>query len=557
MMKKITFQSLMNIKKVNCSFHLINMAMPFMSHQADQNISLKNIILRKEINLMEDQYYVNFKRNLVFYNYEKQQFVDMDELYSLQTNLLHLNEEYVPQDCPLIIKVKVQLFYHEFRKIKQFLENIQQQKQIFEETIQQEKNELSKQTEILNQFQSELQQLKQLYPIKVTYPQVDVAFLYSHPIIKPKEPDPERVQPVSYFREIQEIRFKTQEEQKKLTCLILCATEENLREALKYNPKIIHIMSHGDKSNEKGYFLQFENECLEYQLTTDQIQRIFGARKDLQLVILSSCHSGEIAQRLKTFAPTIAVQAQYKMYDEASIWYSAALYQQLLKKKSLEESHNIAKKETVEILRDRSLSCCCSHTHNKTCQYKYCLTHDYNCQCENRKHLKHKWEPNNKCSIEKFVYDYFSGEQLDKLKRKLDYQSKKGNGELKICCCEISNLLLNDNEEFEQVEHNESEKFQIFSQMPTTEEIFNEAQEGEFTVMNQLALEEAYDFVGWFKDVVTVYKQLGGEINANKRKIILLYVDGEYRPKMQSVMKDFALKASKYFIVKYIINLGT
>ena len=42
--------------------------------------------------------------------------------------------------------------------------------------------------------------------------------------------------------------------------------------------------------------------------------------------------------------------------------------------------------------------------------------------------------------------------------------------------------------------------------MPTNEEILNEAEEGMFTVVNEFALEEEYDFVGWLQDIVTVYK---------------------------------------------------
>lgn len=104
------------------------------------------------------------------------------------------------------------------------------------------------------------------------------------------------------------------------------------------------------------------------------------------------------------------------MGDEASIYYTAALYQQLLKKKSLEESHNIAKKETVDILRDNIFSCCCSHAHNKTCLYtKFapCLPHNYDCNCKNRLYLKHKWELYNKCSIRSLLYSVFEGKELE------------------------------------------------------------------------------------------------------------------------------------------------
>lgn len=68
--------------------------------------------------------------------------------------------------------------------------------------------------------------------------------------------------------------------------------------------------------------------------------------------------------------------------------------------------------------------------------------------------------------------------------------------------------------------------------MPTNEEILNEAEEGMFTVVNEFALEEEYDFIGWLQDIVTVYKQLGEQIYAKDRQIIILYLDGEYRPKI-------------------------
>lgn len=49
--------------------------------------------------------------------------------------------------------------------------------------------------------------------------------------------------------------------------------------------------------------------------------------KNLKLVILSCCHSGEIAKMISQYAPTIAVDAKLKMLDEAGVEYSGALYE--------------------------------------------------------------------------------------------------------------------------------------------------------------------------------------------------------------------------------------
>ncbi len=75
---------------------------------------------------------------------------------------------------------------------------------------------------------------------------------------------------------------------------IKVATVMNMIKIFTKNPKILHIICHGDyDKNENEFYLAFENEKAELdKVITSRLKEVFGKKNtSLKLVFINACHS--------------------------------------------------------------------------------------------------------------------------------------------------------------------------------------------------------------------------------------------------------------------------
>lgn len=92
-----------------------------------------------------------------------------------------------------------------------------------------------------------------------------------------------------------------------------------MHKAVHEDPKIIHFIGHGAQEQEsQKYYLAFEANGWLKKIYQNELQDIFEISNgqnntNLKLVILSCCHSGEIAKKLQEAGvpAVIAVSSEY------------------------------------------------------------------------------------------------------------------------------------------------------------------------------------------------------------------------------------------------------
>ncbi|CAK68073.1 unnamed protein product (macronuclear) [Paramecium tetraurelia] len=491
-----------------------------------------------------------------FYNYITQQFVDIFDLLCMENTFIKLDGQFWFKDenalQPLIIRLRVQIHYQEYQRFQHFLENIELEKKNLYNSIEKAKAELTINYDNLNNFKMRVNQLKQCYQIQPQYPEIDIAILYSHPLVNQNQ---KRVNPVQYYDDISNFKKRISALNKKVTYLITQATKENLRWVLKYNPKIIHIIAHGENdTNQLNQYLQFENNCTDDFVYREDLQLIMKDSKK-SLVFLACCYAGEIAKNIQQYATTIAVDKELKMLDDAGILYFSSLYENLLEKKTLQESHEEAKKKVEVELGEKNYQCCHSHSHRQTCKDVFGKTNDLcfgdktQCECKKKSanlikdRLSHLWgpDPKDQCKevCEVILQQIKDQSQRELVKMKLDEFAE--DGVLRVCCCELAEKLMDDS--FTFIQHTESEKFQIFSQSSSQSQIFNQVEDGNLIELNQLSWEEQY-FIAWKRDAKTIFHKLSEIFYTNKRQILKICA-GHSKGEMHVV--KFAHQVSKYF----------
>ncbi|CAD8101481.1 unnamed protein product [Paramecium primaurelia] len=503
-------------------------------------------------NFIKEEKIVKGKLIFTFYNYITQQFVDIYDLLCTDNNFIKLDGQFWFKDensiSPLIIRLKLQIYYQEYLKYQNLLENIELEKNNLQGNIEKAKTEQRINNENFVNFKMKVNQLKQFYQIQPQYPEIDIAILYSHPLVNQNE---KRVSPVQYYDDIQNFKQRISALNKKVTYLITQATKQNLRQVLKYNPKIIHIIAHGENdTNKLNQYLQFENNCTDDFVYREDLQQIMKESKK-SLLFLACCYAGEIAKNIQQYATTIAVDKELKMLDDAGIYYFSSLYENLLSKKTLQTSHEEAKKNVEEQLGDKNFQCCHCHSHREACKEifgKYndlCFKHKSQCKCEEsdkiHDKLSHLWDSNYKCQdiFEVILNQVQEQKNKEFINIKLDQLAQ--DGILRVCCCELAEKLQDDVSTF--IQHTESEKFQIFSQNSTQSQIFNNVENGNLVEINQLSWEEQY-IIAWKKDAKVIYNKLTETFYSKKRQILKICAGTS---KGERFVIKFAHQVSKYF----------
>ncbi|CAD8072665.1 unnamed protein product [Paramecium primaurelia] len=536
------------------SFEFNQKVFPLNNNGQSLGIYLNRLEYYIKKNYLQEGKLVKGKLIYTFYNYNTQQFVDIFDLLCTDNNFIKLDGQFLFKDenslSPLIIRLKVQIYYQEFLRFQHFLENLELEKKNLYNNIEKAKVELNNNNENLINFKMRVNQLKQCYQIQPQYPEIDIAILYSHPLVNQDE---KRVNPVQYYDDISNFKKKISALNKKVTYLITQATKENLRWVLKYNPKIIHIIAHGENdTNKLNQYLQFENNCTDDFVYREDLQQIMKDSKK-SLVFLACCYAGEIAKNIQQYATTIAVDKELKMLDDAGIYYFQSLYENLLQKKTLQESHEEAKKNVVVQLGDKNFQCCHCHSHREACkeifgkQSDLCFKHKSICKCEEQDKIKdklsHIWgqSENEKCKevCEAILNQIVEQSYKELIKMKLDELAE--DGILRVCCCELAEKFKDDNYTF--IQHTESEKFQIFSQNSHQSQIFNHVENGNLIEINKLSWEEQY-IIAWKKDAKIIFHKLSESFFQNKRQIIKICAGN---PKGERFVIKFAIQVSKYF----------
>ncbi|CAD8123707.1 unnamed protein product [Paramecium sonneborni] len=515
-------------------------------------------------NYMKEGKDIKGKLTFTFFNYILNQFVDISDLFCIDDNFIKLDGQFFQKDenSPqvLIIKLKFQIYYQEYLKFQYFLESINLEKKNLEENIQQSKNKLTFNKDNLIQFKQKIDELQQIYQIQPQYPQIDIAILYSHPLVNQND---KRITPVQFHEDIQNFKQKISELNKKVTYLITQANKVNLYWVLKYNPKIIHIISHGEHvSNKQCQYLQFEKNCMDDQVFTQDLERIMKNSKK-SLVFLACCFAGEIAKNIKEHATTIAIDKELKMLDDAGIYYFQHLYQELLSNSTLQQSHEKAKEFVKKKLGAEDQQCCCSHSHRKACQDTFlqnglcffCLTKTDDCCRKSNQFqdkLSHVWgeDLNEKCkSLQKQILKKLKFEGENKLQNEQlekEFLEKLNNfaqnGILRVCCCELAEK--HKDELISEIQHMESEKFQIFQSKPNQSKIFENVEEGQMTEINNINWEEQY-FIAWKIDAQVIYQLLTDNFYFKKNKKIIVISAGSKRG--EEIVVKYAHQVSKYF----------
>lgn len=120
-------------------------------------------------------------------------------------------------------------------------------------------------------------------------------------------------------------------------------TKETLPDIIAdYNPHVIHFTGHGIDSGE----LIFEDQNgFKDEATVDEIAQLFGVIKhqvkDLHCVVISACHSEQVAEEIADYVDYVVAMAD-AIRDTAAADFSAEFYRQIVQGKSIKFAFNLA-----------------------------------------------------------------------------------------------------------------------------------------------------------------------------------------------------------------------
>jgi hypothetical protein len=161
---------------------------------------------------------------------------------------------------------------------------------------------------------------------------LDIGIVFSDPLVTNSQSEQrELIEPVSYKEEIRRLRDKFRNYA--LVLKVEVATIDNFIKIVDRNPKILHIICHGQRS-ESGVSLCFESS--EYLGELKLLQRAFFHEQvrlqkniAIQVLFINACHSEDVARVFleNTSIPfAIAVESQEKVNDEAAVIFSCNFY---------------------------------------------------------------------------------------------------------------------------------------------------------------------------------------------------------------------------------------
>ena len=280
----------------------------------------------------------------------------------------------------------------------------------------------------------------------------DLIYLYASPIVSKGQ---EEENPISYREEIEIILNIMKKKEKKFNCLFECIGSKTLKEIFtNKKTKVLHISSHGMlERNGDNYDYSLVIEDFEEKDTNfgekikkdkEKLKNFFTLLshkiKDIDVVILSTCHSGGLQEILKEFKPKniIFVDKKTEIGDYTSVKFTEYFYQELLDGRPIEDCYNTAKEKLkcdTDILYYNIDRCCCTHFHNNGCQFQDSKP---KIDFHNNYHIKSCTCKYDECHIHDKDCK-FALELQEKIANKtLNYKAEQHENYIKFCCCEPS-----------------------------------------------------------------------------------------------------------------------
>lgn len=124
------------------------------------------------------------------------------------------------------------------------------------------------------------------------------------------------------------------------------ATREKLAAELKLNPHVVHYIGHGEfDAKTRRAFLTLESEMHESDQVDADALAIMLQESSVNLIVLNSCETAAaassnmfngIAQSLVKLGIPAVVAMQYKILDDAALWFSQVFYPELFRSNSID-----------------------------------------------------------------------------------------------------------------------------------------------------------------------------------------------------------------------------
>ena len=159
---------------------------------------------------------------------------------------------------------------------------------------------------------------------------IDLYFLYSFPLEETKGTDPNSI--IAYHLEIAKIVDLFKNSQKDFNAIFQSATVQRLREAIREEPKILHISCHGSNPD-NGYALKFEDHGDKRDVPEKELDDILYNLKDklknIDLVFLSSCYSQVAGELFLKYGVknVIYIKKNCEVSNKASLVFANSFYQ--------------------------------------------------------------------------------------------------------------------------------------------------------------------------------------------------------------------------------------
>ena len=237
----------------------------------------------------------------------------------------------------------------------------------------QELTELAKISKNLEAKLEEFEEIKTKIKTAFDKEKIDLYFLYAFPLEETKEKDPNNI--IAYHLEIAKIVGLFKNSKKNFNAIFQSASVQRLREAIREEPKVIHISCHGSDP-EKGYSLKFEDQWKKREIPEKELDDILSNLKDklknIDLVFLSSCYS-EVAGKLFLkygVKNVIYIKKNCQISNKASLVFANSFYQKLIDCKNIKNAFDSTIKELYEEEKKKNkFKCCCKmHSkHNSSC----------------------------------------------------------------------------------------------------------------------------------------------------------------------------------------------
>ena len=382
---------------------------------------------------------------------------------------------------------------------------------------------------------------------------IDLYFLYSFPLEETKGTDPNSI--IAYHLEIAKIVDLFKNSQKDFNAIFQSATVQRLREAIREEPKILHISCHGSNPD-NGYALKFEDHGDKRDVPEKELDDILYNLKDklknIDLVFLSSCYSQVAGELFLKYGVknVIYIKKNCEVSNKASLVFANSFYQKLIDLNNIKEAFDSTIDELYEQEKEKNKFKCCCKAHKKH-KVSCCLYDE-----KDRKIIHDEFSGKNcKCNLEEFCFHYKECSLVNSIK----IWNKKNPKEIsiekidekivKICCG-----CFKDKEDKHRI--GESFKFKYQAQNEQCEEIiiFGDNKKGKFKMNKNCIVVTDKEM---FKDIILMQierrdkvKEIYDIIEDSNSKIHYIIIYGD-----TGVGKiNFAKSVCAYLFERNVIN---